>query len=126
MNRVRFSSTGKTKLTLLRRALPENDRGKIVPATPDEVVIEANIQPGLVGNGTRYLAEAASVRRAVTVWSTSPIQQKLEIGSKRQTADQFQWKDEWYEVVRVIQYSMGRLDHYEATALGIDPFPVET
>jgi hypothetical protein len=41
-------------------------------------------------------------------------------GDTAQEADKFQWNDEWYEVMKVVRWQMGRIDHFFAIAKRVE------
>ena len=81
------------------------------PATP--VVIEANIQP--VGyKETMIMEEADRSKKMVKVYSESPIYSEEE---NENGPDEFEWEGDRYRVMKVLNYSMGILNHTKAIAV---------
>lgn len=120
MKKPLFLLTGKVDLSINRYPVPTYVKGSLVQGSPTIVVVKANVQPVARSTGTQFLPEEAKVKRALILWSAEELKQKIEYGTIQQ-ADRFIWEGEEYEIIRSIHYSMGRLDHYEAIAVVVDP-----
>lgn len=111
-----FLLVGKVPLTLYRRGLPTNVRGRLEDPEPIEVVIKANVQPVLKSTDVRMLPEGDRSKAALMVFSNAEIRMQRE-GPGGWMADTFFWEGVEYEVMKSISYKMGVLDHYEAACM---------
>lgn len=111
---IGLNATGKVPLTLYR---PSNFNGGgsyvdgiWVEAEASPVEIMANIQP--VGyKETMIVEEADRSKKMVKVYSSSPIYSEEE---NENGPDEFEWEGDRYRVMKVLNYSMGILNHYKA------------
>ena len=109
---IGFNATGRVTLTLQRPSLTGGSYvdGIWVEAQADPVEIVANIQP--VGyKETMIVEEADRSKKMVKVYSSSPIYSEEE---NENGADEFEWEGDTYRVMKVLNYSMGILNHYKA------------
>lgn len=111
-----FLLVGKVPLTLYRRGLPTNVRGRLEDPEPIEVVIKANVQPVLKSTDVRMLPEGDRSKATLMLFSNAEIRMQRE-GVDGWQADTFFWEGVEYEVMKSISYKMGVLDHYEAACM---------
>ena len=115
MSQPRFSLTKTVPLTLKR---PSTVGGYVdgvwQEATTSDVVIQANIQP-VKDEELMLFPESERSKEWYKIYSTSEIKTTKE-GVGGWDADRFQWKGDWYRVMKVRVYQMGILDHYRAMA----------
>lgn len=109
---IGLNATGRVTLTLQR---PDATGGSYVDgvwvetsSTP--VDIKANVQP--VGyKETMIVEEADRSKKMVKVYSYFPIYSEEE---NENGADEFEWEGDTFRVMKVLNYSMGILNHYKA------------
>lgn len=109
---IGLNATGKVPLILNRPDLTGGSYvdGIWVEASSTQVEIMANIQP--VGyKETMIVEEADRSKKMVKVYSSSPIYSEEE---NENGADEFEWEGDTYRVMKVLNYSMGILNHYKA------------
>lgn len=115
MSQPRFSLTKTVPLTLKR---PSTVGGYVdgvwQEATTSDVVIQANIQP-VKDEELMLFPESERSKEWYKIYSTSEIKATKE-GTGGWDADRFQWKGDWYRVMKVRVYQIGVLDHYRAMA----------
>lgn len=109
---VGMNATGKVSLILKR---PSGTGGSYVNGiwveTPsDEVEILANVQPTGYKE-TVLMEEADRSKKMVKVYSASPIYSQEE---NENGADEFEWEGDTFVVMKVLNYSMGVLNHTKA------------
>lgn len=112
-----FLLTGREELTLLRREPDTYVMGRPVKGAVVEVAIEANIQP-LGYRDTMMLPESDRTKEWVKVYSASAIRALLEV-EDGWAADEFEWENKKFKVMKSHRYNMGVLDHYVAHATRI-------
>lgn len=110
-------SVGSVPLTLTRRTLPTYVNGRLVPGTSTEVIITANVQPVLKSSDTMLIPEADRSKACLKVYSKGEPIQQLKEGVNGWDADLFTWQGDVYEVMKVINYEMGILNHYKAICM---------
>lgn len=109
---IGLNATGKVPLTLQRPIGTGGEYidGKWVDSAFEPVEILANVQP--VGyKETLIMEEADRSKKAVKVYSASPIYSEEE---GENGADEFDWEGDTYVVMKVLNYSMGVLNHFKA------------
>lgn len=117
----RFLLTRSVDVVLSRHATGTYDAsGDYIAAVPTTVTIKANVQPVLKGTDILLLPEAFRTKKVLKLYSSSEIRQRSEHGNDWE-ADRFTWEGETYEVMRVIRYNMGVLNHFKALAVIVDP-----
>lgn len=110
-------ATNRIKLTLRR---PDDTNGGSYidgvwtpSATSTDVIIDANVQP--LGYKETMLLEASDrSKKALRVYSPSPMfsQEENENGP-----DEFDWEGDTFEIMKVLNFSMGVLNHWKAIAI---------
>lgn len=110
-----LQATGRVTLTLSR---PSGSGGSYVEGiwvetsgTPVDIV--ANVQPTGYKE-TMLLDEADRSKKALKVYSPDPIYGEEE---GENGADEFEWEGDTFRVMKVLNYSMGLLNHYKAIAV---------
>ncbi|QBP28078.1 hypothetical protein IttPL_0064 [Pseudomonas phage ITTPL] len=116
-----FSMTNFVKLDLIRRGQPGDDGfGRPTPPVETTVTITANVQPIEKSTDTRILPEADRSKACFKVYSRGEEIRQLKEGPNGWSADRFIWEGELYEVMKVINYSMGILNHYKAICMRVE------
>lgn len=108
-----FLFTGKVPLTITRMGEATLVNGRWVDPTTTEVLITGNIQPLQRGTDTLLLPEADRSRAKYMLLTTDYVRAMLE-GEGGWQADTLVYEGEKLEVLKVLPYKMGTLDHYEA------------
>jgi hypothetical protein len=110
----RYLSTKTKSFTITRRALPTMVKGRPVEGQTVEVVIKANVQPLPRSTLLKLQLTGDTSSAAYAVFSNSMMRMQVE---GKWDADIITIDGFTYELVEVVGYSMGVLDHYEAVAL---------
>lgn len=113
-------STGQVKLDFTRRAAATYDRGRPVPGVETIVPIVCNVQPVLKSSDTILLPEADRSKACLKVYSKGAEIRELKEGPAGHSADRFTWQGDVYEVMKVINYAMGILNHYKAICMRVE------
>jgi hypothetical protein len=109
---IGLQATGRVTVTLNR---PSTTGGSYVDGVwvenpSDPVEITANVQP--VGYKETLLMEASDhSKKMVKVYSNDPIFSEEE---NENGPDEFEWEGDTFRVMKVLNYSMGVLNHYKA------------
>lgn len=112
--------TGSVVLDVTRREAETQDRGRPVPGAESIVQVVCNVQPVLKSTDTYLLPEADRSRATLKVYTKgAPLRQRKE-GIGGYAADRFYWKGDLYEVMKVIDYDMGVLNHYKALCMRVE------
>ena len=109
-----FLSTGRVTLDITRRAAATYDRGRPVPGVETIVQVVCNVQPVLKSTDTMLLPEADRSKACLKVYSKGGEIKQLKEGPDGWAADRFMWQGDLYEVMKVINYQMGVLNHHKA------------
>jgi|SRR5690554_2212041 len=109
---IGLNATGKVPLTLMR---PDGTGGSYVDgiwvdASYSPVEIMANVQPTGYKE-TMLMEQADRSKKMVKVYSASPIYSQEE---NENGADEFEWEGDTFVVMKVLNYSMGILNHFKA------------
>jgi hypothetical protein len=112
--------TGHTTLEIIRREAEIIVRGRPSPGAESIVPVECNVQPVLKSTDTYLLPEADRSRATLKVYSKGAEIRQLKEGVNGYSADRFYWKGELYEVMKVIEYDMGILNHYKALCTRVE------
>lgn len=86
----------------------------VTDATPTVVQVVANVQPVLKSTDTYLLPEGDRSRAVLKVYTNATPLRQLKEGAGGWAADRFYWDGELYEVMKVIEYKMGVLNHGKA------------
>lgn len=112
--------TGHTTLDIIRREAETIIRGRPSPGAESVVPVVCNVQPVLKSTDTYLLPEADRSRATLKVYTKgAPLRQRTE-GPDGYAADRFYWKGQLYEVMKVIDYDMGVLNHYKALCMRVE------
>lgn len=109
-------ATGRITLTLQR---PDGTGGQYIDgiwvesATSTTVDIEANVQP-LGYKETMVLEASDRSKKMLKVYSPDPIYSEEE---NENGPDEFDWEGDTFRVMKVLNYSMGVLNHWKAIAV---------
>lgn len=115
-----FLSTGRVTLDITRRAAATYDRGRPVPGVETIVQVVCNVQPVLKSTDTMLLPEADRSKACLKVYSKGGEIKQLKEGPDGWAADRFMWQGDLYEVMKVINYAMGVLNHYKAICMRVE------
>lgn len=113
-------ATGFVTLDVTRREAPTIVRGRPVPGTTATVQVECNVQPVLKSSDTIMLPEADRSKACLKVYTKGSEMKALKEAGPGWAADQFTWQGDLYEVMKVINYSMGVLNHYKAICMRVE------
>lgn len=105
--------TGQAVVEVTRTVGGSFVKGVWQKGTPTTLHIKANVQPLLKGADLLILPEGDRTKELIKVYTTSPLLQRKE-GSTPNEGDLIAWDGKVYEVLKVIAYKMGLLDHYKA------------
>lgn len=110
-----LQATGRVTLTLSRPSGSGGSyvKGVWVETEVDSVDITANVQPTGYKE-TIILEEADRSKKALKVFSPDPIYSEEE---SENGADEFEWEGDTFRVMKVLNYSMGLLNHFKAIAV---------
>ena len=110
-----LNATGRVRLNIRRPELTGGEyvEGIWIEASYVTINIEANVQP--VGyKETLIMAEADRSKKALKVYSPDVILGEEE---NENGADEFDWEGDTFRVMKVLNYSMGILNHHKAIAV---------
>ena len=105
---------GKVQLDIIRRSSSTYNMGRLVEGVESSAQIVANIQPVQKSTDTMLLPEADRSRAVIKVYTQGETLRQLKEGPNGWAADRFMWDGDLYEVMKVIDYKMGVLNHYKA------------
>lgn len=111
--------TGKKPVTLIRRSLEQYVNGRLQASSETQVNILANVQPVLKSTATQMLEQIDRSKAVLELYSKDEIRMRRE-GSGGWNADRFTWNGELFEVMKVVHWNMGVLDHYHAVAMRVE------
>lgn len=103
-----FLLTHKTSVTVLRATEGEWVKGKWVPGTVQEVIVEANVQP-LKGSELTALPESDRTKESIKVYSVETLKTLEEVSQEE--ADVIVWEGKKFRAIKAMTYKMGVLDH---------------
>lgn len=112
--------TGQVKLDVIRTTAATYVNGRPVPGTASEVVVVGNVQPVLKSSDTLLIPEADRSKACLKVYTKGGEMKALKEGGQGWSADRFYWQNDLYEVMKIINYSMGILDHYKAICMRVE------
>lgn len=113
-------SVGQTTLEVTRRQAATYDRGRPVPGAETIVEVVCNVQPVLKASDTMLLPEADRSKACLKVYTQGGEMKALKEGGGGWAADRFEWQGDLYEVMKVINYAMGVLNHYKAICMRVE------
>ena len=105
---------GKVTLEVTRRDAATYNMGRLVTGAETTVQVVANVQPVQKSTDTMLLPEADRSRAVIKVYTQGAALRQLKEGPNGWAADRFMWDGDLYEVMKVIDYKMGVLNHYKA------------
>lgn len=112
--------TGHTTLDITRRAAETIYKGRPVPGSESTVQVVGNVQPILKSTDTMLLPEADRSKAALKVYTKGAALRQRKEGPEGWSADRFFWKGDLFEVMKVIDYDMGILNHYKAICMRVE------
>lgn len=104
---------GQVEITVNRSSGGTWVKGVYRPNASTPVVMKANIQPVLKSTDTMLLPEGDRSKEMIKVYTVAPLIQRIEGVSPKQ-GDTFVFDGKTWEVIRVISYKMGILDHHKS------------
>jgi len=113
-------STHSVILEMTRRSLPTYVNGRPVAGTETQVNVACNVQPVLKASDTILLPEATRSKACLKLYSKGDQILQLKEGPGGHDADRFFWQGDLYEVMQVINYAMGILNHYKAICMRVE------
>lgn len=113
-------STGRVTLDITRRDKQTLDRGRPVPGAETTVQVVCNVQPVLKSSDTLMLPEADRSKACLKVYTKGDTLRSMKEGPNGYAADRFIWQGDLYEVMKVINYAMGVLNHYKAICMRVE------
>lgn len=113
-------SVGSTTLAIERRVAPTLDRGRPVLGAVSTVQVVCNVQPILKITDTLMLPEADRSKACLKVYTKGSELKSLKEAGAGWAADRFMWQGDLYEVMKVINYAMGVLNHYKAVCMRVE------
>lgn len=105
---------GRVTLDVTRTTATTYVNGRAVPGTSEVVQVIANVQPVLKSTDTIMLPEADRSKAVLKVYTKGESLRQLREGDAGWAADRFEWDGVTYEVMKVIDYRMGVMNHYKA------------
>lgn len=111
---------GRTTLDVTRTTASTYVNGRAVPGTSMTVQVVCNVQPVLKTSDTLMLPEADRSKACLKVYTNGGELKSLKEGGNGWTADRFYWKGDLYEVMKVISYDMGVLNHFKAVCMRVE------
>lgn len=105
---------GNVVLDITRREAGTYVNGRAVAGTESIVQVTANVQPVQKSTDTLVLPEADRSKAVIKVYTKGAELRQRKEGANGWAADRFTWEGDLYEVMKVINYRMGVLNHYKA------------
>lgn len=112
--------TGRVTLAVTRRQAATYINGRPVPGVESIVPVVCNVQPVLKASDTLLIPEADRSKACLKVYTKGGEMKALKEGGNGWAADRFTWKGDLYEVMKVIDYEMGVLNHYKAICMRVE------
>jgi hypothetical protein len=104
---------GQVEIEVNRSSGGTRIKGVYKPNLPTAITMQANIQPILKSTDTMLMPEGDRSKEMVKVYTTEALIQRTEGVSPTQ-GDTFVFDGKTWEVMRVVGYKMGVLNHYKA------------
>lgn len=111
---------GNTTLQVTRTTATQYVNGRPVPGTSEVVEVVCNVQPVLKSSDTILLPESDRSKACLKVYTKGSELKALKEGGNGWAPDRFIWKGDLYEVMKVISYDMGVLNHYKAICMRVE------
>ena len=108
--------TGSVKVCVRRSVAGSRVKGVYVSPPPKRISISANIQPMIKSTDTMMLPEGDRSKEAIKIYTTTALFSVRE-GTNSVVADVIEWQGSEWEIVKVVHYQMGVLDHFKALAV---------
>lgn len=108
--------TGKVTVDVKRSEGGSRTKGVWTNAAQTTITISANIQPVLKGTDTLLVPEGDRSKEIIKIYTTTLLKSRVE-GTTSNQGDIVEWDGKQFEVMKVIQYQMGVLDHVKAIAV---------
>lgn len=113
-------AVGRTTLDVTRTTASTYVNGRVVNGTSAQVPVVCNVQPVLKTSDTLLLPEADRSKASLKVYTRGSELKSLKEGGNGWAPDRFMWKGDLYEVMKVISYDMGVLDHWKAICMRVE------
>lgn len=113
-------STHFVTLEMTRRASSTYVNGRPVVGLGSLAFVACNVQPVLKASDTILLPEADRSKACLKLYSKGDEIRQLKEGPDGHAADRFYWQGDLYEVMKVINYAMGVLNHYKAICMRVE------
>lgn len=113
-------AVGRTKLEVIRRGPKVFTRGRWEDGEQSVVEIICNVQPILKSSDTLLLPEGDRSKACLKVYTDGSCMLALREAKEGHDADRFYWQGDLYEVMKVINYAMGVLDHHKAICMRVE------
>lgn len=111
---------GSTTLEVIRRSAKTMVRGRPVDGVETTIEIVCNVQPILKSSDTMLIPEGDRSKACLKVYTKGDPMLSLKEGGNGYDADRFYWQGDLYEVMKVINYDMGVLNHYKAICMRVE------
>lgn len=108
--------TGYIEVSVTRTTGGSRVKGAWVKGASTELTIQANIQPVMKGTDTLLLPEGDRSKEIIKIYTTSELLSRKE-GASPVDGDIIEYDGKSFEVMRVISYKMGILNHTKAIAV---------
>ena len=107
-------ATRHVTIDVTRREPETYVNGRPVPGAETVVQVVCNVQPVLKSSDTMLLPEADRSKACLKVYTQGDEMRQRKEGPNGHAADRFTWQGDVYEVMKVINYAMGVLNHWKA------------
>lgn len=111
---------GRTTLEVIRRTSKTTVRGRSVDGEESIVCVVCNVQPILKSSDTLLIPEGDRSKACLKVYTKGDPILSLKEGGNGYDADRFYWQGDLYEVMKVINYDMGVLNHFKAICMRVE------
>lgn len=91
-------------------------KGAYVKGAPTSRTIKANVQPVMKGTDTLILPESDRSKEIIKIYTTEPLLSRKE-GVAPNEGDLVSYDGKTFEVMKVIEYKMGILNHFKSIAV---------
>jgi len=111
---------GSTTLEVIRREAAIYVNARPTAGAETIVPVVCNVQPILKMSDTLLIPEADRSKACLKVYTKGAALKSLREGGNGHAADRFYWEGDLYEVMKVIHYSMGVLNHHKAICMRVE------
>lgn len=108
--------TGSTEIVVTSSGQGTWVKGAYQKGASTQKTISANVQPVMKGTDTLLVPEGDRSKEIIKIYTEYELKSRTEGGSSNE-ADIIEYSGKTYEVMRVISYKMGILNHYKAIAV---------